>query len=64
MTQKPTWKVVRDGDGWGVLDRNDIFENQEPMTKARAEEFHRNLISADEAESANQRYWSQSCFGE
>lgn len=61
---KPTWKVVKDEGGWGVADSRDILENQEPLTRAEAIKLHQALIGAYESEAANQRYWSQSCFGE
>ncbi len=60
-----SWKVVRDGDGWGVEDAAGILENQEPLpTNRAAVNFAANLQRAADEWRGCQNYWSQSCFGE
>lgn len=59
------WKVVKDGNGWGVEDAAGILENQEPFeTNAAARNFALELQRAHDEWRGVQNYWSQTRFGE
>ena len=62
---KPVYTVARDNDGWGVMDAKGIFVNEEPFsTRREAAAFSDELYQAHAEERANERYWSQTIFGE
>lgn len=57
------YKLMRDGDGWGVIDKDNIYINDEPMTKEDAKEMLREMLKpepsryADENPALDGDYW-------
>lgn len=64
MTNKHTYKIERDGNGWGVTDAEGFVNPAPFVSKKDAEKFKRECLQDHADIASNNAYWAQSCFGE